>query len=107
MSKVAFVTDSTSSLPSHYVEQYGIRVVPNWLMWSGKEYRDGIDIQPADFYRRLKTARELPTTAAVAPEVFKSVFEELLAEGFDIVGVFPSGKLSRIVQSAQQAMQML
>ena len=67
MNKIAFVTDSTTSMPAESVQRYNIRVVPNILIWSGEEYRDGVDITPPEFYARLKTARELPTTAAVAP----------------------------------------
>ena len=107
MNKIAFVTDSTTSLPAEYVQAYDIHVVPNILIWSGKEYRDGVDITPVEFYPRLRTAREYPTTAAVAPNTFRELFAKLLNDGFDICGVFMSTTKSRTCLAAQQAKEML
>ncbi len=107
MNKIAFVTDSTTSLPAEYVQAYNIHVVANILIWSGKEYRDGIDITPSKFYPRLQTASEYPTTAAVAPSTFRALFADLLADGFDICGVFMSTTMSRTCLAAQQAKEML
>ena len=59
MSKVALVTDSTTYPPPEYLEQYTIRVVPATIIWSGQQLRDGVDIQPEEFYTRLKTDRQM------------------------------------------------
>lgn len=107
MNKIAFVTDSLTSMPAEYVQRYNIHVVPNILVWSGQEYRDGVDITPSQFFVRLKTTREFPTTAAVAPTTFKELFSGLLADGFDICGVFTSTTMSRTCLAAKEAKEML
>lgn len=107
MNKIAFVTDSLTSMPAEYVQKYHIHVVPNILVWSGEEFRDGVDITPPEFWTRLRTAREFPTTAAVAPHAFKELFENLLAKDFDILGVFTSSTMSRTCLSAQETKEML
>ena len=107
MNKIAFVTDSLTSLPAEYVQRYNIHVVPNILIWSGQEYRDGVDIKPSEFFERLKVAREFPTTAAVAPNTFKEMFASLLTDGFDICGVFTSSTMSRTCLAAQEAKEIL
>jgi len=107
MNKIAFVTDSLTSMPAEYVQRYNIHVVPNILVWSDQEYRDWVDITPPEFFARLKTTREFPTTAAVAPHTFKKLFAGLLAEDFDICGVFTSSTMSRTCLAAKEAKEML
>jgi len=107
MNKIAFVTDSTCSMPAEYSQRYNIRVVPNTMIWSGKEYRDGVDIKPSDFFTRLKNEKELPTTAAIAPYTFKELFTKLLDEGFDVLGVFASARASRTCVAALEAKEMI
>lgn len=107
MSKVAIVTDSSTYIPKERMDPYIIRVAPLMVIWSGKELRDGVDIQPAEFYTRLKTSREMPTTSQPSPLAVKEVFDKLLAEGYDILGVFISSKFSGTFASAEQAQAML
>jgi DegV family protein with EDD domain len=107
MPKVALVTDSVTYLPKKYLDQYLIRVVPEMIIWSGKEFRDGVDIQPIEFYTRLQTDREMPTTSQPSPIAVKKVFDELLVEGCDILGIFLSSKFSGTFASAVQARTML
>lgn len=103
MKKVALVTDSTSSLPASILEKYKISMVPQVLIWGEKTYEDGIDIQPDEFYRKLSNTKALPTTSQVSVINMKSTFERLLAEGYEVLGVFISSKLSGTIQSAMQA----
>jgi hypothetical protein len=42
--KVQVITDSTSDIPSDMVEEFGIRVVPIYVRFGDKTYRDGIDV---------------------------------------------------------------
>lgn len=107
MNKIAFVTDSVASIPAEYVQRYNIHVVPNIVIWSGKEYRDGVDITPSELFARLKTDKELPTTAPVEPHVYKEVFASLLGDGFDILGIFQSSTMTRTFSSAQTAKELL
>jgi len=107
MRKIAFITDSTCSMPAEYAQRYNIRVVPNTMIWSGKEYRDGVDIKPPEFFARLKSDKELPTTAAIAPYTFKELFASLLAEDFDVLGIFASARASRTCVAALEAKDMI
>lgn len=103
MSKVALVTDSSTFIPQEYLDEYLIQMVPVSLIWSGKVLRDGVDIQPQDFYNRLKTASELPSTSQPSPEAFKEEFVRLLSKGYEVLGVFLSSTLSGTFASAVQA----
>jgi len=107
MSKVAVVTDSTAYIPKNMLEGLLIYTVPLQVVWGEETYRDGIDIQPLEFYTRLKTARVMPTTSQPSPEAFRQVYTTLLEQGYDIISIHISAKLSGTLDSAIQARQML
>ncbi|WKZ38066.1 MAG: DegV family protein [Anaerolineales bacterium] len=103
MSKIAIVTDSTSFLPEAYVRKYNITVAPQVLIWGEETFRDGVDIQPAEFYTRLKTAKTMPSTSQVSPASMQAIFKPLVEQGFEVLGLFVSSKLSGTIPSAMQA----
>jgi DegV family protein with EDD domain len=107
MAKVALVTDSTCSLPQEILKQYGINVVPQVLIWGDEVFEDGVDIQPAEFYRKLSSAKVMPTTSQVSVMNMNKAFERLLAEGYEVLGMFLSSKLSGTMQSATQGREAL
>ncbi len=107
MSKVAIVTDSTAYIPDDLLERYSIAVTPQILIWGDETFQDGVDILPDEFYKRLRTAKVMPTTSQVAIVTMKATFEKLLEAGYDVLGIFISAKLSGTMQSAIQAREML
>jgi DegV family protein with EDD domain len=107
MSKVKIVIDSTTYLPNELIEKYDMRVAPAVVIWKGEQLLDGIDISPSEFYTRLQNESELPTTSQATPAAFKDIYDALLADGDDILGVLVSHKLSGMMNSAEQAMAML
>lgn len=105
--KVAIVTDSTAYLPEECIQQYHISVTPLSVIWGDKVHRDGVDIRPAEFYERLPKSRTMPTTSQVTPAVMMSTFQSLLEQGYDVLGIFLSSKISGTLQSAMQAREMI
>lgn len=103
MSDIAVVTDSTAYIPAELVSEYGLSVAPQVLVWGDKTYLDGVDIQPDEFYRRLKTAKTMPTTSQVPVVAMHEIFQGLVDRGSQVLGVFISAKLSGTMQSAIQA----
>ncbi len=107
MSKVAIVTDSTAYLPPDMLEKHHITALPQILIWGEEHFRDGMDIQPDEFYKRLENSKVMPTTSQVSIMTMKDTFESLLQKGYDVIGIFLSAKLSGTIQSAVQAKDML
>ena len=105
--KIAFVTDSTAYIPDDLIEKYKITVTPLILVWGDQAFRDGVDIQPDEFYHRLKTTKVMPTTSQVPVVTMQEAFQGLVDKGFDVIGVFISAKLSGTVQSAIQGRDAL
>jgi DegV family protein with EDD domain len=107
MSKIALVTDSTTYMPPELVQKYNISVAPQVLIWGDQTYKDGVDIQSGEFFNRLKTAKEMPTTSQVAVVSFQEIFQNLVDKGFDVLAILVSSKLSGTVQSALQAKDLM
>jgi DegV family protein with EDD domain len=99
-SPVTVITDSTASIPEDIRAELNITAAPNLLHWGGETLRDGVDIQPAAFYERLATSRELPTTAQVPPAAFGELFDEAHARGQDVLCIIMSPAFSGTYQSA-------
>ena len=103
MAKIALVTDSTSYIPPDLVQRYQITVVPQVLIWGSETFRDGVDIQPSEFYTRLKTATVMPSTSQATVATFMNIFQGLLDQGNEILAILVSEKISGTVNSAIQA----
>ncbi len=107
MPKVTIITDSTAYLPDDLVQRYGITVLPLAIIWDGVSYRDGVDMQPDEFYRRLQSSPTLPTTSQVTTPAFESAFRDILERGDDILAVLVSSKVSGTYDAAVQARESL
>lgn len=107
MSKVAIVTDSTANIPVELIKNYPVYTTPLQVLWDEKVLLDGIDIKTADFYSRLETSKTMPSTSQVTPAAFLTLYEDLLRQGFDIISVHISQKLSGTMDSAIQAKAQL
>lgn len=107
MTKVRIITDSTADLPQELVERYGITVVPLKVFFGPVCYQDGIDLTKEEFFRRLASSKELPTTSQPTPAEFAEVYRPLMEEGAETVSIHISSLMSGTVRSAQLARTML
>jgi len=103
MSKVAIVTDSTANIPEDLIKKYPVYTAPLQVLWDEKSYLDGIDIQPNEFYERLSTSKSMPSTSQVTPSNFSKIYNDLLRDGYDILSIHISNRLSGTLDSAIQA----
>lgn len=107
MSKVAIVTDSTAYIPKELESEYDLRIAPLQLIWGDEQFRDGVDIQPVQFYEKLKDAEIMPSTSQATPGALKEIYKDLTNQGFDVFSIHISSKLSGTIDSAIQAKAML
>jgi DegV family protein with EDD domain len=103
MSKVTVVTDSTAYLPHDLLKNLDINVIPLTIIWENQTYLDGIDLQAGEFYQRLATAKAMPTTSQVTVTAMEKLFQHLLEQDSDILGIFLSSKFSGTAESAMLA----
>lgn len=104
---IKIVTDSTSDIPREIAEELDIEIIPAIIQWNGETLRDGIDITPDEFYRRLTTSTTMPTTSQPAPGNFLKLYQSLATGCDGIVSIHISSKLSGVYQSALIAKQTM
>lgn len=102
---VTVVTDSTSYIPHVLREELDIRVVSLWVNFGSETQREE-EIDPETFYARLSRERELPTSSTPPASEFLAVFEDIIGQGHDVVGVFISSDMSATGETAQLARSM-
>lgn len=107
MTKIAVVTDSTAYIPSEYTSKHKITVAPQVLIWGNETFKDGIDIRSEEFFSRLKSGKTMPSTSQVSPATMQSIFQPLVEQGYEVLGIFISSKLSGTLQSAIQGKEMM
>jgi DegV family protein with EDD domain len=95
---VAVVADSAANLPSALARELGIEVVPMYLTFGERVYRDGTDLTPEDFYERLAPGGEPATTSVPSPGDFLEGYQRTGARAIVCVTV-----ASSMSSSGQQA----
>jgi len=98
--RVAIVTDSTSDL-GPLAAPSGVEVVPLTIRFGNEEFRDGVDLTEADFYRKLDESTTTPITAQPTPALFAQTYRRLLDGGAErIVSVHLPATLSGTINAA-------
>jgi DegV family protein with EDD domain len=98
----AIVVDSTADFPEAPQRFANWRVVPLYVRFGDESYKDYVELSPQEFYARLRTAPELPTTSQPTPGDFLETYEQLAA--YDrIFSLHISSALSGTYQSAMTA----
>jgi DegV family protein with EDD domain len=105
--KVQIVTDSTSDLPSDMVRAYGIAVVPLTVAFGKEVFRDRVDIQAGQFYKRLVQDKAHPVSSPPSVEDFAARYREWLAQGHDVVSLHLPSPLSKTFENAAAAAAQL
>lgn len=100
MRKVVFVSDSAMDLPSHYIKEHQIKVVPFYITFGDESYRDGIDITTKELYEKVEALNELPKSGAVAPAEWQTIFDPLVEAGYDVFCLTIGSKISSTFQNA-------
>jgi DegV family protein with EDD domain len=99
----ALITDSTCDLPQSMIEQYGITVIPQVVVWGNELLRDRVDLTPEAFYQRLEKDPIWPTTTLPSPADFEKVYRDAIAGGArEIVIMTVSSAMSGTFQLAEQ-----
>jgi fatty acid kinase fatty acid binding subunit len=104
---VKIVVDSLCDIAGDMVNELGITVVPVYVRFGEKVFKDRIEISTEEFYRRLVQSDVLPTTTQPTPADFLAVYEELAKETDEILVITLSHKLSGTNQSALLASDLM
>lgn len=104
---IKVVIDSTAYLNEAVIRQHDIHVVPLYVHFGDRAYKEGVDVGNEEFYALLKEAAELPTTSQPSAGEFYQVFAELTGAGHEVIALTISEKLSGTWNSAMAAKETL
>jgi fatty acid kinase fatty acid binding subunit len=96
----AIVLDSTADCPDPQARHANWRMVPLYVRFGEETFREYVDLEPEEFYRRLRQSSEPPRSSQPTPADFAAAYEEL-AEYQTILAVMLSAKLSGTLESAR------
>lgn len=97
---VRIVTDSGSDITQEEARELGITVVPLFLRFGEEVYRDGVDIEPDEFYHRLVTSPTRPFTSSPSPGDFAKVYEQVAQETDEIISIHITSRHSATYSAA-------
>ena len=101
MTKIKISTDSTADIPQSFCEELNISGLPLTVVADEKEYRDGVDITPQEFYRIIDASKKLPVSSQVASVLYTELFKETWKAGYtDLIQVTINSKGSGTYQAA-------
>lgn len=98
--KVKIFTDSTSDLSKSLIQEMEIEVIPLYVTFNDKTYRDGVDIKEPEVYDKVEKFGSLPKTAAAPPADFEEAFAPFVKDGYDIIYISISEKMSSSARNA-------
>lgn len=104
MSGVRIVTDSAADLAPELAAAKRIEIVPLSVRFGSQSYLSGVELSTEEFWTKLRSSSDSPSTAAPSAGDFQTAYEKLAADGATgIVSVHLSSKLSATHQSAEIA----
>ena len=98
----AIVVDSTADFPQAPRRYPNWRVVSLYVRFGSASYRDYVELGPSEFYERLRSTLQPPTTSQPTPGDFLEAYEGL-AQFDRVYSLHIAGSLSGTVESARTA----
>lgn len=100
MNKIKIITDSTCDLPKEYIEKYNIEVMPVLINFGEESYLEGVEITRDEMMERIEREGVLPTTSQITPLRFEECYSKYINEGYKVIAIHMSSKMSGTYQSA-------
>ncbi|GMB09144.1 DegV family protein with EDD domain [Thermolongibacillus altinsuensis] len=105
--KTAILTDSTAYIPQEIREKLNIHMIPLSVTFGTETYREEIDLTAEQFFAKVKTHSELPTTSQPPIGLFVEMFEQLAKEYDAVISIHLSSGISGTYQGSVTAGQMV
>lgn len=97
---IKFLIDSSSDISASEAKSLGVTMLPMVIGFDEEEYYDGVNLLPKDFYEKLESSPVHPKTSQVNSFRFEEAFQELTANGDEVIAIVLSSELSSTYKSA-------
>lgn len=100
MGKIVIYSDSTCDLNKELIEKNDIQIMPLYVNFDEQMYKDGIDINPEQLYKKVDETGKLPKTSAASVGDFIELFNNEINKGNEVIMFTISSKFSSTYQNA-------
>lgn len=100
---VKLVIDSSSDFSEFEAKELGVEMLPMSITFGSEEFYDGVNLSKGDFYKKLESCTDLPKTSQINAYRFEETFKKCIDDGYDVVAIVLSSKLSATFNSAKSA----
>lgn len=97
---VKFIIDAACDLNMEQAKELGAILIPMTVQFGQEEYLSGVNITNEEFYTKLTSAKNLPTTSQPSPAVYSDAYQQIVDNGDEAVVLCVSSTLSGTYQSA-------
>ncbi len=106
---IKIITDTNAALPPDMVERYGISLIPIYVHFGNKTFRDGIDLSTQQFYEMLEASPTLPRTSQPPVGEFLDLYARIRQDDpdADILAILISSRMSGTYSAGVYAQQQL
>jgi DegV family protein with EDD domain len=103
LSQTHIVTDSTAQLEPELAQQLGITIVPLEISFGTQKFREGVDLNTEEFFRRVAHSPVMPSATAPTVEEFREIYATLSQTTDQILSLHVSSKLNETCANARSA----
>ncbi len=107
MPKIKIITDSTAYIDKSFIKAHNIGIVPLAIGFGESIKDEGFPGDFDAFFDRLSKSSDFPTTSQPPVGRFVKVFENALKDGYEIIAIIMSSKLSGAFNSASIAAKIV
>lgn len=105
-SKIKIVTDSSVQLTPAEIEQYQITVIPLTIVIDDDVYTDGVNLSRQEFMEKMSRSKALPQTSQPSIGTILDCYDQLTADGSEVISIHMTETISGTVNAARQAAQI-
>jgi len=101
--KIKITADSVIDLSPEMLKEKDITLIPLFITLGGTNYKDGVDVNANDIYEFVEKNNQLPKTAAVSVDTFRTTFKKYVDEGYTVIHFDISSEMSASNSNAKIA----
>ena len=97
---IKILSDSTCDLPNELLEKHNITLVPLTVIKNDSDFKDGVDITPADIFAHVAAGGALCSTSAVSVGEYEEFFQKYASEYDAVIHINIGSGFSSSYQNA-------
>jgi DegV family protein with EDD domain len=102
---IRILTDTTAAISRTYLQEHQVELLHQVIIFGEQSYLEEAELSFDDFLKKLRSADDLPKTAAPPVGEAEKVLERMLQSAETVICIHPSTELSGTVRTVETAKQ--